>query len=221
MQVYELALPVAAIRGVNANVGTAFIVATQGKRYIVTAAHIGQQRQPTQAWDTWPEAFKIFPFDTASVSVPLFTDTDGGRKPRFYFAEGNTPGSLADLLVLDLDDIPECAAFMQARSVQGDLPVREPAPGEPITVSGFPGLKDDRWPYAPPSTATGPYVGVIDTLYAARIPVEVGHSGGPVTTQAGDVIGMLIGSTDDTSRIVPIQFIVQFIALFRSLMLRR
>ncbi|WP_448205316.1 hypothetical protein [Azospirillum sp. sgz302134] len=83
---------------------------------------------------------------------------------------------------------------------------KDPKPGEAIVGYGFP-HKHETWPYATPDCAMGTFERKNGLMYEANLDVLEGHSGGPVFTDSGKFVGMMIGTTGPYARIVPAAFI--------------
>lgn len=77
--------------------------------------------------------------------------------------------------------------------------------GDRLTVYGYPD-HGDAWPYSPARIDSGPIIRMnpLGPMLEARIDPRQGFSGGPVFTDDGLCVGMMIGSTDGVGRIVPL-----------------
>lgn len=159
--------------------------------FLVTAAHVLVEAQPTNDWTVWPAALWIFRPDRY-VPVQLFDEAGPGRTPRFIHA-AREGGFLQDFLAIELDrrqlapgQVLDCFLTVPAERV------RLASPGEIVTGYGYPDL-GERWPASEADKFTGLFSGYGGLLAEADAAVLKGHSGGPVFLADGAWLGMTIG----------------------------
>jgi hypothetical protein len=140
------------------------------------------------------------------LSVQLFAN-GVIRAPLFSYVE-DAAGSMADMMALY--GLNHMATISGLRSHFEVVPLIPPSvtltAGDVLTCYGYPNVADEpTWPYVPARSAKGNFLRVGDAagnMIEASVPTEEGFSGGPVFTEAGVFVGMLIGETSGVARIV-------------------
>ena len=193
------------------NIGTAFLVRRHGEVGLVTAAHvpIGMRPFATGGWVGWPHELLSVPDPTGSVQpLQMFDQPQGVRTPAFSYSFRNeTTGWLHDMIGFfgpaHEDAITALRNVFDV--VDLDMESTEPAKGTVVTALGYP----DRggatvWPYGSPRRSSGPVERVAeDGLLEAAFTPGDGLAGGPVVTDKGDFVGMVVGTRDRSARIQP------------------
>jgi hypothetical protein len=99
---------------------------------------------------------------------------------------------LGDVMAIRLnDEIQSIGHFTSDQFVQlsGDRPSHN---GRAIVGYGYPD-KGGMWPYSPADEIRGRIIADQNLMYLADLDVIDGHSGGPVFTDDGTFVGMMIG----------------------------
>jgi hypothetical protein len=127
----------------------------------------------------------------------------GHRVPSFrYIKQGD---ALADLIAIELTPsafVPG-AFFAKTRLINCANEIATPTAGQSLVGYGFPHLQE-TWPSSTPYRVGGTFVhAAAGPMYEATMELQVGHSGGPVLTDTGKLVGMMIGHTNGKARIVP------------------
>lgn len=184
------------------SVGTCFFVGGRSRAiWMVTCAHLATNDTGFSDFSRWSPLFTLhFPSGgTASISVvspsgyPLF------RPVR------TREGTMVDLVVLSVEGI---LTMLPNDLTVFDLaePHVAPGSGSAIASYGHPHL-GDMWPGPLHEIQGAYYRRLADGAHEAHIGMIKGHSGGPVLTSRGELIGMGIGQNEDVDRIIPLDII--------------
>ncbi|XNY05229.1 trypsin-like peptidase domain-containing protein (plasmid) [Sinorhizobium meliloti] len=203
----ELCLPISAQlteRPDLHSIGTAFFVrGHSGAIWLLTCAHLATKDTNYAALHRWPFVFSLHLPTRQTITLPLLT---AGGEPRF------TPvltreGVMIDLVALSAGPVPS-NVLDNITIYDLSAPHAAPASGEIIESFGFPHI-EEVWPPQNPSVMQGRYLRRLATgAHEAEIGMIPGHSGGPVMTMAGQLIGMGIGQSDAyVDRIIPLDVI--------------
>lgn len=190
--------------GTDAIIGTGFIVIDKNElTWLVTAAHTPTMTaQPSLDWSKWPMTLRLTNPDLAGLPLALFHEVAGMRVPLFRFLP-NTKGSMADMLALYVPrSMLEATGFDPTSFISFRERMEKPQALGEIIGYGFP-RKGETWPYYPPDETKGSLTDTSGIMYQGDLETRVGHSGGPVFTQDGAFVGMMIGSTNEVAQIVP------------------
>lgn len=200
----NVCLPVAAFKpDGTVTVGTGFLMEVRGRRYFITCGHIAHCANPPSAdWSLWTDQIRIFVRPDAYFEVPLFTTTQGERSPMFHYLKtGNT--HIVDAIALELDATAQLnRCFFEGFHVSGPETFQLDV-GQPVIGYGYPGLRHGRWPYHPPDLTQGSFAGMDAAAIHCNIPIQLGHSGGPLFTEEGYLVGMMIGGFGNAAVIIP------------------
>lgn len=174
-------------------IGTGFLLMKGLRLFLVTAAHVPVEAQPTDDWSVWPGELRIFRPDRY-LTVPLFRGLASDRAPRFVWV-GREGGLIQDFLAIEFDPatLATGAVFEGFGTVHADS-MRFASPGEAVRGYGYPFL-GETWPSAEADGFEGSFRRYEGVLGEADAPVLKGHSGGPVMRADGAWIGMTIGTT--------------------------
>jgi hypothetical protein len=175
-------------------IGTGFLLMKERRLFLVTAAHVPLEAQPTDDWSAWPAELLIFRQDRA-LTVPLFRGLPVGRVPRFIYV-GRGGGFIQDFLAMEfgLDALAAGNVFEGFATVDA-ASMRFASPGEMVRGFGYP-LLGEKWPSSEVDAIQGLFRGYEGVLAEADAPVHKWHSGGPVFRADGAWIGMTIGRTE-------------------------
>lgn len=185
-------------------IGTAFLMRRSGL-WLVSCAHIGQNRHPTPDWSTWASELSIFPTEASRCNMPMFAVANDVRTPTFRFRL-QEDGFLADMIALRLiEEVVAPGGLLEHFCVIEPKTFQiAPALGEPLIGYGFPDRPElSSWPYYPADETAGTFARQNKAMFESLQPVQKGHSGGPVWSAEGKFVGMMIGTTDEYTRIVP------------------
>jgi hypothetical protein len=202
------AVPVGCWRNTLFNIGSGFIVAEGGHR-LITAVHTAQLSQPTSQWVDWPLNLSIFVRPDDAVAEPMFLGS-AVRIPRFRYRHGESWPSIDDAIVLPIKPETHTRLTVTLTVVQLSTANHSLEIGQILTGYGFPDLSvEAKWPYDPPSTTSGIYLGMRGPLISAKLPITHGFSGGPVFDEDERFVGMMIGSTNGVTDIVPASYLAR------------
>lgn len=185
-------------------VGAGFLIEEDGGRFFMTCGHLGHYANPPAAdWSLWTSHIRVFLRQDAYFEVPLFREQSGVRIPNFHYLEVVGGTHIADAIAFDING----PAFPTPTLFEGHR-VSPPttfqfAPGDAVYGYGYPGLREDRWPYSPPDMIEGRILGAVGAAIHCALPSQAGHSGGPVFTADGDLIGMVLGHNDGEAVVIP------------------
>lgn len=185
-------------------VGAGFLIEEGGRRFFVTCGHLGHcANPPSSDWSLWTDRLRVFLRKDAYFEIGLFQNTGSARVPTFHHLMVEGDKHIADAIAFDLAGpaISDPALF-HGYSVCAPETFKLEV-GQTVFGYGFPGLRDDRWPYAPPDLVEGTFVGVVGAAVHCALPVRSGHSGGPLFTADGNLIGMIMGDNDGEAVIIP------------------
>lgn len=201
----DAAIPLACLVPPNTvNIGSGFLARYKGVVALVSAAHTPTRSAPTTNWSEWPPEMIVFPAPDERLTTPLFTGDDAARSPTFRFMLAPHPG-IADMMLLIGSIHQNVLSQLMTRYSVLELSQAgyTPRSGDMLTCYGFP-HHHPQWPYTPPFSSSGPFIcQSTGPMFEADIPAQVGQSGGPVFDASDQLVGMLIGSTDGVTRIVP------------------
>lgn len=187
--------------------GTAFLIRIpECGLALVTCAHLPIKMQPHTDFQLWPNSITLF--NLPETRRVLLFDTEASRVPAFKFFQDRFTGTMSDVIVFPQAQMQELdPSFIESvQIIDCTKPPADPKPDEPICGYGFPD-KHEIWPYAPPDCVEGTFKHRNVLMYEADLDLKVGHSGGPVFTQSGQFVGMMIGTTGPYARIVPADYI--------------
>jgi hypothetical protein len=184
------------------HIGTGFLASRRGEVGLMTAAHvpIGIKPFATSGWVGWPHEILSVPDPTGSAQpVQMFDPEQSLRAPAFsYSVRSEVTGYLHDMMGFfgPLHDpaITALQAVYDVIDLEAESP--EPSKGTVLTALGYP----DRggatmWPYSSPRKSSGGFERVADDgLLEAALSVTGGFHGGPVFTDKGEFVGMVVGA---------------------------
>lgn len=199
------------------NIGTGFLTESGDITWLLTAAHVPTNRQPTRAngWDGWPvhltahislkDVVQVKLFDTRGPS--LFDTRRPAPHPLFRYQDKPGGGERLNDMMAIPGTGPNEASIAALRGVWEPLSLggmTGVTGSDPLTVHGYPNTHP-RWPYEPAAQNGGAFLNLDGRVYEADMTVARGYSGGPVTLADGALLGMVIGTTNDDlrTRIVP------------------
>lgn len=192
-------------------IGTGFLGRLAGELALFTAAHFPTNAQPVADanWTGWPSSVVAHLDDVETLQLSLFVEAAGLRTPLFRFKRATDDRKkLADMMAFRGPAYAEVLRVLGARyePVQlvpsGDWSITI---GDSLHCFGYPDRGGTTsWPYTPASTASGPILGLAEggMVLEARCNATKGFSGGPVFDDQAAFVGMIIGDTDDRSRII-------------------
>lgn len=174
--------------GPESNVGSGFLVQSDGQIYLATVAHLatGQPSQ-TDDWSLWADEITLHNEQQATLArVPLFDVNDDGVKvPRFKYGRStDTPGVLADVILLPLSPDEPMSSMSDIFHLPGAI-----APygqGDTVTIVG-------RRPWPALNAETHTLTEVFFELLLCHPEGLKGDSGGPVVSSSGLLVGMNFG----------------------------
>ncbi len=188
----------------KANIGSSFIVKNATHNYfLVTAAHLPTNAQPTSDFSKWPEYITVLNAVNSGVRFNLFNYVAETRIPTFkhILADG---GRVADIMALPLAPhfvLPR-GTFENRYIVDLLQPVTATRGPGKIIGFGYPD-RGGTWPYNPADEIHGEFLHLNQSMYEGKLQTCVGHSGGPVFDHTEQFVGMMIGETNGLARIVP------------------
>lgn len=191
------------------NIGTGFLARRRGEVGLVTAAHVPTGLRPfaTGGWVGWPHELLTVPDPTGPAEpVQLFDSTQGVRAPAFSYAVRNeATGWLHDMLGFFGPEHEGAITALQEVFEVIDLETETPEPtkGTVLTAVGYPDRGGaTKWPYGSPRRISGPVERIADDgLVEAAFTPSDGLLGGPVFTDNGDFVGMVVGTNGRAARI--------------------
>lgn len=170
-----------------------------------TGAHVpvGTQPRATDGWVGWPTAVHVWQSPTRPLEMKMFAMTipvtplfSFFLNPQPLLGSSLLPPSMADLIALKA---PQHASVLHALAeVFDEVNLDDevlPEAGAPLIGFGYPDLGGDaKWPYEDASTAMGEFLRAEGGLVRAKMPLDDGFSGGPVFSEDGAFVGMMIGT---------------------------
>lgn len=195
----------------NWAIGTGFLGRLSDELALFTAAHFPTNAQPVADanWTGWPNSVVVHVDDVETQQLDLFVEAAGLRTPLFRFRRASDePRKLADMMAFRGPAYTEVLKVLRARYepvqlvTSGDWSITV---GDSLHCFGYPDRGGTtNWPYSPASTASGPFLGLAEggMMLEASCNATKGFSGGPVFDDQAVFVGMVIGDTDDRSRII-------------------
>jgi len=194
------AIPIWHIHGKEGMVGSGFLARSMGKLGFYTAAHLLTKKSlSTTDWTSWAPILTAKIGPGRETAMELFSGPRAEPTPMFAFI--NTGEIVADMICLRSPAVLALAKHYEVLQFAEDTTT----PGLPIVCEGYP-HRQETWPSSEPSRIAGTAKRIAHDghiLLSTDMIAEEGFSGGPVTDQAGNLRGMLIGSDHDGTRIVP------------------
>lgn len=176
-------------QGPESNVGSGFLVQSDGQIYLVTVAHLATgQTSQTDDWSLWADEITLHNAQhTTLARVPLFEINDEGVKiPKFKYGRStDTPGVLVDVILLPLSPEEPMSRMSDVFHLPDAIaPYKQ---GDIVTMVG-------RRPWPELSTETHTLSEVFFELLLCKPKGLRGNSGGPVVSSSGLLVGMNYGA---------------------------
>lgn len=189
------------------SVGTCFLVRGKSEGVkLVTCAHLATQDKNFADLTRWPAALELHIMGKASFPLPLFA-TEGARHGPAFQPLKSAEGAMVDILALPVN--PSAIAGILAGVKIFDIisDIFDPKVGDSVASHGFPHI-NKTWPYEKANAIIGTYIRrVANGAHEAKMGLIDGHSGGPVTSTDGKLLGIGIGQEGEFDRILPIDII--------------
>ena len=187
-------------------IGTCFLVRGKSEGVkLVTCAHLATEDVNFADLTRWPSFFSLYAARLSPIALALFATEHGPRRPTFQPLRV-AGGVMADLVALPVPNaLSGTLTGVRVFDLAADS--HSPSAGEEVVSYGFP-FSGKPWPDAEPNKMVGPYLSRRQTgAHEAKIGMQKGHSGGPVLSKSGKLIGMGIGQQGDVDRIIAVDVI--------------
>lgn len=187
--------------------GTCFLVRGKAEGVkLVSCAHLATNDTDFQDSSRWPDTFQLHIWGRRSFDLAALAVENGIRGP--VFGRVNTAeGTMVDVFTLSVVEAALEGPLAGVRVFDLNDDAATPKEGDTVISYGYP-LNGKTWPYAQPKSLEGIYHHKLsDGAHEVEIGMVPGHSGGPVLTKNGKLVGMGIGQQDVLDRVIPIDVI--------------
>lgn len=204
----------AVVKMETGGVGTGFLAQALGMQLLITAMHVPLGTHQHVDWQSWPKMIGIKP----DVSQPL------GNTLRLFQEETLIPDFLyvksgdvvADFMAFHIppSNTPEWMRS-QIRVHSLEAPENKTLkPGDSIYVHGYPKplFKLTSTPHLVHALPTA------DNTLQTEAEIVCGNSGGPVLDDAGNLVGMAIGSSGGRGSIISTEMLLTLLKMGRKTM---